>query len=131
MLVSVEWGGDTEFVEVSAKALLNLDTLLETILITSELLELKANPNKRAKGVILESRLDPKMGPVADVLIQEGTLKVGDVLVAGDSYGKVRALINERGDKINKVEPAQPAEIIGFNTVPGIVTGKQIGRAHV
>ena len=117
-LVSVEWGGDTEFVEVSAKALLNLDTLLETILITSELLELKANPNKRAKGVILESRLDPKMGPVADVLIQEGTLKVGDVFVAGDSYGKVRALINERGDKINKVEPAQPAEIIGFNTVP-------------
>lgn len=117
-LVSVEWGGDTEFVEVSAKAMLNLDTLLETILITSELLELKANPVKRAKGVILESRLDPKMGPVADVLIQEGTLRVGDVFVAGDSYGKVRALINERGDKINKVEPAQPAEIIGFNTVP-------------
>lgn len=117
-LVPVEWGGSTEFVEVSAKAMMNLDTLLETILITAELLELKANAKKRAKGVVLESRLDPKMGPVADVLIQEGTLRVGDVFVAGESYGKVRAMIDEKGQKINSVEPAQPAEIIGFNTVP-------------
>lgn len=117
-LVPVEWGGSTEFVEVSAKAMMNLDTLLETILITAELLELKANAKKRAKGVVLESRLDSKMGPVADVLIQEGTLRVGDVFVAGESYGKVRAMIDEKGQKINSVEPAQPAEIIGFNTVP-------------
>jgi translation initiation factor IF-2 len=117
-LVPVEWGGSTEFVEVSAKAMMNLDTLLETILITAELLELKANSKKRAKGVVLESRLDPKMGPVADVLIQEGTLRVGDVFVAGESYGKVRAMVDERGQKITSVEPAQPAEIIGFNTVP-------------
>ncbi|MGL5122867.1 MAG: translation initiation factor IF-2 [Fusobacteriaceae bacterium] len=117
-LVSVEWGGDVEFVEVSAKSRLNLDDLLETILLTAEILELKANYNKRAKGVILESRLDPKVGPIADLLVQEGKLKVGDVIVAGEAYGKVRALINDVGNKINCVEVSQPAEIIGFTSVP-------------
>ena len=117
-LVSIEWGGDTEFVEVSAKKQLNLDTLLDTILITAEILELKANPKKRAKGVVLESKLDPKVGPIADILVQEGTLKIGDVIVAGEVYGKVRALINDRGERVEKVELSQPAEIIGFNQVP-------------
>ncbi|MGL4987667.1 MAG: translation initiation factor IF-2 [Cetobacterium sp.] len=117
-LVSVEWGGDTEFVEVSAKAKLNLDELLDTILITSEILELKANPKKRAKGIVLESRLDPKVGPIADVLIQEGTLKIGEVIVAGESMGKVRALVNDLGAKVQSATVSQPIEIIGFNDVP-------------
>lgn len=117
-LVSVEWGGDTEFVEVSAKQKLHLDDLLDTILITAEILELKANPKKRAKGVVLESRLDPKVGPIADILVQEGTLKIGDVIVAGETYGKVRALLNDRGERVDRVELSQPAEIIGFTEVP-------------
>ena len=117
-LVSVEWGGDTEFVEVSAKQKLHLDDLLDTILITAEILELKANPKKRAKGVVLESKLDPKVGPIADILVQEGTLKIGDVIVAGETYGKVRALLNDRGERVDTVELSQPAEIIGFNQVP-------------
>ena len=117
-LVSVEWGGDTEFVEVSAKQKLHLDDLLDTILITAEILELKANPKKRAKGVVLESRLDPKVGPIADILVQEGTLKIGDVIVAGETYGKVRALLNDKGERVEKVELSQPAEIIGFTQVP-------------
>ena len=113
-LVSVEWGGDTEFVEVSAKQKLHLDDLLDTILITAEILELKANPRKRAKGVVLESRLDPKVGPIADILVQE----IGDVIVAGETYGKVRALLNDKGERVEKVELSQPAEIIGFTQVP-------------
>lgn len=117
-LVSVEWGGDTEFVEVSAKQRINLDTLLDTILITSEILELKANPNKRAKGIVLESRLDPKVGPIADVLIQEGTLKIGDVIVAGETHGKVRALLNDKAERVERADLSQPVEIIGFNEVP-------------
>lgn len=117
-LVSVEWGGDTEFVEVSAKNRINLDELLDTILITAEILELKANPKKRAKGVVLESRLDPKVGPIADILVQEGNLKIGDVIVAGECYGKVRALLNDKGERVEGVGLSQPAEIIGFNDVP-------------
>ena len=117
-LVSVEWGGDVEFVEVSAKAKINLDILLETILITAEILELKANPKKRGKGVVLESKLDPKVGPVADILVQEGTLKIGDVIVAGEAYGQVRALIDDKGVRVNSAEMSQPIEIIGFNSVP-------------
>jgi len=117
-LVSVEWGGDVEFVEVSAKARMNLDDLLETILLTAEILELKANPKKRGKAVVLESKLDAQVGPVADILIQEGNVKIGDVVVAGESYGKIRALIDDKGKKVNKAEMSQPVEIIGFNTVP-------------
>ena len=117
-LVSVEWGGDVEFVEVSAKAKINLDILLETILITAEILELKANPKKRGKGVVLESKLDPKVGPVADILVQEGTVKIGDVIVAGESYGKIRALMDDKGMRVNSAEMSQPVEIIGFNSVP-------------
>ena len=117
-IVAAEWGGDVEFVEVSAKQKINLDELLDTILITSEILELKANPKKRAKGVVLESRLDPKVGPIADILVQEGTLKIGDVIVAGEVQGKVRALIDDKGNKVKSVSLSQPAEIIGFNQVP-------------
>ncbi|WP_300358778.1 translation initiation factor IF-2 [Fusobacterium sp.] len=117
-LVSVEWGGDVEFVEVSAKAKINLDILLETILLTAEILELKANPKKRGKGVVLESKLDPKVGPVADILVQEGNVKIGDVIVAGESYGKIRALMDDKGVRVNSAEMSQPVEVIGFNSVP-------------
>ncbi|RUA05985.1 MAG: translation initiation factor IF-2 [Fusobacteria bacterium] len=117
-LVPVEWGGDVEFIEISAKFRQNLEGILDTILITAEMLELKGNPKKRAKGVVMESRLDSKVGPIADVLVQEGTLKIGDIIVAGESYGKVRALVNDKGEKVNKIGLSQPAEVIGFNTVP-------------
>ena len=117
-LVSAEWGGDVEFVEVSAKKKINLDGLLDTILITSEILELKGNVKKRAKGVVLESRLDPKMGPIADILVQEGTLKIGDVIVAGEVQGKVKALLNDKGERVNTAIVSQPVEVIGFNNVP-------------
>ena len=117
-IVSVEWGGDVEFVEVSAKKKINLDGLLDTILITSEILELKGNVKKRAKGVVLESRLDPKMGPIADILVQEGTLKIGDVIVAGEVQGKVKALLNDKGERVNNAIVSQPVEVIGFNNVP-------------
>ena len=117
-IVSVEWGGDVEFVEVSAKKKINLDGLLDTILITSEILELKGNVKKRAKGVVLESRLDPKIGPIADILVQEGTLKIGDVIVAGEVQGKVKALLNDKGERVNTATVSQPIEVIGFNNVP-------------
>lgn len=117
-IVSVEWGGDVEFVEVSAKKKINLDGLLDTILITSEILELKGNVRKRAKGVVLESRLDPKIGPIADILVQEGTLKIGDVIVAGEVQGKVKALLNDKGERVNNAIVSQPVEVIGFNNVP-------------
>ena len=117
-IVSVEWGGDVEFVEVSAKKKINLDGLLDTILITAEILELKGNVRKRAKGVVLESRLDPKIGPIADILVQEGTLKIGDVIVAGEVQGKVKALLNDKGERVNTAIVSQPVEVIGFNNVP-------------
>jgi len=117
-LVPVEWGGDVEFIEISAKFGQNLEGILDTILITAEMLELKGNPKKRAKGVVMESRLDPKVGPIADVLVQEGTLKVGDIIVAGEAYGKVRALLNDKGEKAEVASLSQPAEVIGFNIVP-------------
>ena len=117
-LMSPDWGGNTEFVEISAKQKINLEELLETILITAELLELKANPKKRAKAVVVESRLDPKMGAVADILIQEGELKIGDIFVAGESHGRVRSMLDDRGNKIEKATLSQPVEITGFSNVP-------------
>ena len=117
-LMSPEWGGTTEFVEISAKKKINLEELLETILITAELEELKANPKKRPKAVVVESRLDPKMGAVADVLVQEGTLKIGDIFVAGEAHGRVRSMVDDGGKKINKALISQPVEITGFNVVP-------------
>ena len=117
-LISHEWGGDTEFVEISAKQKINLDKLLETIVLTSELLELKSNSKKRAKAVIVESKLDSQVGVIADILIQEGELKVGDIFVAGTSHGKVRTMVDDKGNKITKALPSTPVEITGFSELP-------------
>ncbi|MFZ3207997.1 MAG: translation initiation factor IF-2, partial [Geobacteraceae bacterium] len=117
-LVSEEWGGDTIFVEVSAKNRTNLDALLEMVLLQTDVLDLKANPDKPARGTIVEAKLDRGRGPVSTVLVQEGTLKIGDYFVAGTHYGRVRAMQNERGEKIIKAGPAMPAEVIGFTGVP-------------
>ncbi|MBJ6726746.1 translation initiation factor IF-2 [Geomesophilobacter sediminis] len=117
-LVSEEWGGETIFVEVSAKKKINLEGLLEMVLLQADVLELKANPNKSARGTIVEAKLDKGRGPVATVLVQEGTLKVGDYFVAGVHFGRVRAMQNDRGDKVLTAGPAMPVEVIGFTGVP-------------
>ena len=117
-LISPEWGGDTEMVEISAKQKLNLESLLETILLTADIMELKSNSKKRAKAVVVESRLDVQMGPVADILIQEGELKIGDIFVSGGTHGRVRSMLDDRGNKIVKAGPSQPVEITGFNEIP-------------
>jgi translation initiation factor IF-2 len=117
-LVSEEWGGDTIFVEVSAKKRINLEELLEMVLLQADVMELKANPDKPARGTIVEAKLDKGRGPVATVLVQEGTLKVGDSFVSGIHYGKVRAMQNERGAKLTLAGPSMPAEVIGFTGVP-------------
>ena len=117
-LVPEELGGDTIFAEVSAKKEQGINNFLELILLQAEVLELKANPNKTARGVVIEARLDKGIGPVATVLIQEGTLKVGDPFVAGANFGKIRALINEKGKRVKEVGPTMPIEIIGLSGVP-------------
>jgi len=117
-LVSEEWGGETIFVEVSAKKRLNLPALLEMVLLQADVLELKANPDKAARGTIVEAKLDKGRGPVATVLVQEGTLKVGDYFVAGVHFGRVRAMQNDRGEKVLAAGPAMPVEVIGFTGVP-------------
>ncbi len=117
-LVSEEWGGDTIFVEVSAKKRINLEELLEMVLLQADVMELKANPDKPARGTIVEAKLDKGRGPVATVLVQEGSLKVGDSFVSGIHYGKVRAMQNERGAKLSLAGPSMPAEVIGFTGVP-------------
>jgi translation initiation factor IF-2 len=115
-----EWGGTTQFSEVSAKAKQNLDDLLERVLLVADAeLELKANPNAPASGPIVESRLDVGRGPVATMLVQRGTLHVGDAIVAGDAWGRVRALYNFRGDKVKDATPGDPVEILGFDRPPG------------
>jgi translation initiation factor IF-2 len=115
-----EWGGNTQFSEVSAKQGTNLDDLLEKVLLVADLeLEgLKANPNAEASGPIVESRLDVGRGPVATMLIHRGTLRVGDAIVAGDALGKVRALYNYRGEKLQEARPGDPVEILGFDKPP-------------
>src|SRR5436189_1716662 len=114
-----EWGGTTQFAEVSAKAQQNLDDLLEKILLVTDLeLEPKANPNVEASGPIIESRLDVGRGPVATMLVHRGTLRVGDAVVAGDAWGKVRALYNYRGEKLQEARPGDPVEILGFDHPP-------------
>ncbi len=114
-----EWGGTTQFSEVSAKAKQNLDDLLEKVLLVADAeLELKANPSAEASGPIIESRLDVGRGPVATMLVQRGTLKVGDAIVAGDAWGRVRALYNFRGDKVRDATPGDPVEILGFDRPP-------------
>jgi translation initiation factor IF-2 len=117
-LVPEEWGGDTIFVEVSAKQKTNIDQILEMILLQAEVMDLKANPNKRAKGAIIEARLDKGRGPVATVLVQEGTLKIGDPIVTGVHYGRVRTMINDRGERLEEAGPSCPVEVTGLSGVP-------------
>jgi translation initiation factor IF-2 len=117
-LISEAWGGQNIFVEVSAKKRIGLDALLEMILLQADVLELKANPNKPAKGVIIEAKMDKGRGPVATVLIQEGTLKAGDAFVTGVFSGKVRGLINDQGMKVDHAGPSMPVEVIGLPGVP-------------
>ncbi|SNY90396.1 translation initiation factor IF-2 [Cohaesibacter sp. ES.047] len=111
-------GGEILEVEVSAKAQTNLDGLLEAILMQSELLELKANPDREADGIVVEAKLDKGRGPVATVLVQNGQLNVGDIVVAGEQWGKVRALLDDTGDKVELAEPSKPVEILGFDAAP-------------
>ena len=117
-LVPEDWGGKSIFVEVSAKEKIGLDSLLEMILLQAEMLELKANPNKKARGTVIEARLDKQRGAVASVLVQSGTLGVGDAFVSGFSAGKVRAMINDRGKKVKSIGPSMPAEVLGFSSLP-------------
>ncbi|MBM4310861.1 MAG: translation initiation factor IF-2 [Deltaproteobacteria bacterium] len=117
-LLSEEWGGDVLFVDISAKKRINIDKLLESVLLQAEMLELKANPNKPAKGTIVEARLDRGRGPIATVLVQEGTLRAGDSFVSRHNFGKVRALIDDHGKSIKEAGPSTPVEILGFASVP-------------
>ncbi len=117
-LISEDWGGDTIMVPVSAHKKIGLDDLLENILVLAEVQDLKANPNRPAQGVVIEAKLDKGRGPVASVLIQKGTLRVGDTIIVGTCFGKVRAMNNERGERVKKAEPSIPVEILGLNDVP-------------
>jgi translation initiation factor IF-2 len=117
-LVPEQWGGNTLFAEVSAKQKTGIKELLELILLQAEVLELRANPDKPARGIIVEAKLDKGRGPVATVLVQEGTLKAGDVFLAGSHYGRVRAMLNDRGQKIEEARPSIPVEVVGFTDVP-------------
>lgn len=117
-LIPEAWGGDTIMVEISALTLDGVDELLEMILLVSEMEELKANPNRKARGTVIEAKLDKHRGPVATVLINTGTLEIGDDFVVGCVYGRVRAIVNDRGENIDKAVPAQPVEIVGISEVP-------------
>ena len=117
-LVPEEWGGDTIMVPVSAKTGEGVDELLENVLLLADVLELKANPDRKARGVIIEAKLDHSRGAVATALVQNGTLHVGDMVVAGNAYGRVRAMISSRGDRVKTALPSTPVEIIGFGGVP-------------
>ena len=117
-VIAEEWGGQNIFVEVSAKKRIGIEHLLEMILLQSEVMELKANPDRKARGTIIEAKLDKGRGPVATLLVQTGTLKVGDALLSGAHVGKVRALIDDTGKRIQAAGPSTPAEVIGFSEVP-------------
>ncbi|MBU5441809.1 translation initiation factor IF-2 [Paenibacillus sp. MSJ-34] len=117
-LVPEEWGGDTIFVNVSAKQRMGLESLLEMILLVAEVNEFKANPNKRARGTVIEAELDKGRGPVARILVQHGTLKVGDAFVAGNCFGRVRAMVNDKGRRLKEAGPSTPIEITGLTEVP-------------
>ncbi len=117
-LVTEDWGGDTIMVDVSAVTGQNIDQLLEMILLVAEVQNLRANPNRKARGTIIEAKLDKNRGPVATVLVQNGTLNVGDTIVAGTAYGRVRAMVNDRGERVKTAGPSTPVEVIGFGDVP-------------
>lgn len=117
-LLAEDWGGDTICVPVSAVSKQGIDQLLEMIILVAEMKELKANPDKRARGTIIEAQLDKGRGPVATVLVQNGTLKVGDPIVAGCAYGRIRAMMNDKGQKVKKAGPSMPVEVLGLSEVP-------------
>ena len=117
-LIAEDWGGQTIFVPVSAKTHEGIDTLLEMILLDAELKDLKANPNRKARGLVIEAQLDKGRGPVATILVQKGTLHVGDNVAAGSCYGKVRAMIDDKGRRVKEATPSMPVEILGLNDVP-------------
>ena len=117
-LISEDWGGDTVFVPVSAKTGEGIENLLEMVLITAEMAELKANPNRKARGIVIEAQLDKGRGPVATILVQKGTLHVGDAIAIGSAHGKVRAMIDDKGRRVKTATPSTPVEILGLNEVP-------------
>lgn len=117
-LVAEEWGGDTIFVPISARNKINIDNLLEMVLLVSDMQELKVNPNKQAKGAVIEARLDKARGPIASVLIQRGRLDVGDTIVVGTSIGRIRAMKNDRGQSVKQAGPSTPVEVMGLTEVP-------------
>ena len=118
-LIPEDWGGNTVFVPVSAHTKEGIPELLEMILLTAEVKELKANPNRRARGLVIEAELDKGKGPVATILVQKGTLRVGDNVTAGPCYGKVRAMMDDKGRRVKEAGPSMPVEILGLNDVPG------------
>ena len=117
-LVPEEWGGDTIYVPISAKKNQNIDQLLEMVLLEADVLELKANPNKQAKGAVIEARLDKNRGAIATMLVQRGTLDVGDTIVVGSSIGRIRAMVNDKGKQVKSAGPSTPVEIMGLTDVP-------------
>lgn len=135
-LLSEDWGGDTIMVPVSARQQMGIDDLLENILLVAEVEDLKANPNRPAHGVVIEAQLDKGRGPVATILVQTGTLRIGDSMVVGVSFGKVRALINDKGENVKKAEPSVPVEVLGLSDVPeagdiAIVADEKVIRSVV
>lgn len=133
-LVPEEWGGDTVCVEVSAKKRINIDGLLEMVLLVADMQELRANPDKPARGAVIEAEIDKGRGPVATVLVQNGTLNVGDIVIAGTAVGRVRAMINDKGRRIKTAPPSTPVEILGLSEVPAggdkfyVVTDEKLAR---
>jgi translation initiation factor IF-2 len=117
-LLSEDWGGDTIMIDVSALTGRNIDSLLDMILLVAEMRDYRANPNRKARGAIIEAKLDKSRGPVATVLVQNGTLYVGDTIVAGTAYGRVRAMVDDKGVRVTEAGPSRPVEIIGFNDLP-------------
>lgn len=117
-LVPEEWGGDTIFVEISAKKRINIDTLLEMVLLVADMKELKANPTKQSKGTVIEARLDKTRGPVVSMLVQRGTLDVGDTIVVGSAIGRIRTMTDDKGKKVKKAGPSTPVEVTGLTEVP-------------
>ena len=117
-LVPEEWGGDTIVCPISAKTGMGIDNLLENLVVLAEVQELKANPNRAAKGTVIEARLDKGRGPIMTVLVQNGTLKAGDIIIAGTAVGRVRTMINDKGQRVTEAGPSTPVEISGLSEVP-------------
>ena len=117
-IIPEEWGGDTVFVKISAKTGQGIDELIETLIVASELLELKANPDRIAVGTVIEAKLDKGRGPVATLLVQKGTLHQGDTLVVGSTFGRVRKMVDHTGRELEEAGPSMPVEIIGLSEVP-------------